>query len=78
LLDAKILVLRRDKDARAKNDTLGSLECRAFPGLNAAIQRAAEESSDEEWEAPAFVDGDDEDEDDEEFRRQLIASKYPV
>jgi hypothetical protein len=76
LLDAKMLVLKRDKDARAKNEMLGGVNCRAFPGLNAAIQRAAEESSDEEWEAPAFFDGDD-DEDDEEFRRQLVASKYP-
>ena len=60
LLDAKILVLRRG-DING-NDLLGLQDCRVFPGLQDAIQRAAEESSDEEWDAPAFVDGDDENE----------------
>lgn len=77
LLDAKILVLKRDINARIINDRLGTLDCKAFPGLNAAIQRAAEESSDEEWAAPAFVDGDSDESDDEEFRKKLLASNGP-
>lgn len=66
LLDAKLLVLQRGEVIG--NELLGRLDCPVFPGLHAAIQRAAEESSDEEWEPPAFVDGDDE----ELFRTKLM------
>jgi predicted nicotinamide N-methyase len=68
LLDARIFVLRRDEAAKSENELLGELNCLVFPGLFAAVQRAAEESSDEEWEPPAFVEGDDE----EEFQKQLL------
>jgi predicted nicotinamide N-methyase len=65
LLDAKILVLRRG-DVN-ENGSLGLLDCLAFPGLQAAIQRAAEPSRNEEWDPPAFVDGDD----DDDFQRRF-------
>lgn len=69
LLDAKLLVLHRGDVIG--NELLGGLDCPVFPGLHAAIQRSAEESSDEEWEPPAFVDGDDE----ESFRRNLASQE---
>jgi ribosomal protein L11 methylase PrmA len=60
LLDSKVLALRRDASAPAKNGELGSDECRAFPGLRAATQKLEEDPwSDEEWEAP-FADGAEE------------------
>ena len=52
LLDAKILVLKRSENASQQNKELGGDDCTVFPGLVAAIARAEEESSDEEWEAP--------------------------
>jgi hypothetical protein len=51
-LDAKILILQQCNDAQEHNDKLGGEECLVFPGLKAAIVRAEEASSDEEWEAP--------------------------
>jgi predicted nicotinamide N-methyase len=67
LLDAKLLVLRRGDSML--NQNLGAYNCQVFPGLQAAIQRASEEVIPEEWEPPAFVDGDDE----EEFERLSTA-----
>lgn len=52
LLDAKILVLKRSKNASQQNKELGGDDCTVFPGLVAAIARAEEVSSEEEWEAP--------------------------
>lgn len=65
LLDAKILVLRRG-DVNG-NGSIGLQDCLVFPGLQDAIQRAAEVRSEEEWDPPAFVDGDDEN----EFQKRL-------
>lgn len=52
LLDAKILVLKRSENASQQNKELGDDDCTVFPGLLAAIARAEEECSEEEWEAP--------------------------
>jgi Lysine methyltransferase len=60
LLDAQILVLRRDSQAAERNATLGTAHCRVFPGLKAAIQRrqAHLEEADELWDAPPMDDDD--------------------
>jgi ribosomal protein L11 methylase PrmA len=55
LLDSKILALRRDPSAEAKNRELGGDGCRAFPGLRAAIKKLENDPWSEEWEAP-FAD----------------------
>jgi hypothetical protein len=59
LLDSKMLLLRRHPDAQQLNATLGTLSCKVFPGLQAAIARLEEPSSEEEWGAP-FGDSSDE------------------
>ena len=60
LLDSNILLLERSDAARELNDKLGLLDCKVFPNLKLKIQRAEEESTDEEWEAPGgFDDGSD-------------------
>jgi predicted nicotinamide N-methyase len=57
LLDAKILLLTRDVDARHHNDTLGGEECAVFRGLRAAMARMDEpSSSEEEWDPPYCED----------------------
>jgi predicted nicotinamide N-methyase len=52
LLDATLLVLKRSKNAYRQNKELGGDDCIVCPGLMAAIARAEEISSEEEWEAP--------------------------
>ena len=59
LLDSKMLLLRRHPEARQLNAALGTPSCKVFPGLQAAIARMEEPSSEEEWEAP-FGDSSDE------------------
>ena len=58
LLDSKLLVLRRCDESSARN-VIGFEGCAIFPGLQNAIARLENPSSDEEWEAP-FA-GSDED-----------------
>jgi cyclopropane fatty-acyl-phospholipid synthase-like methyltransferase len=60
LLDAQILVLRREPRAAEHNARLGTMHCTVFPGLQAAIQRrhAQLEEGEELWDAPP-VDDDD-------------------
>ena len=58
LLDARILLFRRNPKAKEHNMTLGFADCKVFPGLRAAISRMEESSSEEEWDAP-FVGVDD-------------------
>ena len=55
-MGAKIFRLRKDPNAAYVNERLGGTDCKLFPGLNDAIRRAQEESSDSEWEAPGFSD----------------------
>ena len=52
LLGSKILVLERSTDAGQLNHLLGQPECTVFPGLQAALARLDESSSEEEWDAP--------------------------
>jgi hypothetical protein len=52
LLDARILFLTREAEAREKNAKLGCDDCSVFPGLRAAMARLDDPSSEEEWEAP--------------------------
>lgn len=58
LLDAQILVLRRDPQATEHNAALGAADCNVFRGLQAAIQRrqAHLEEDDESWDAPPVDD----------------------
>jgi SAM-dependent methyltransferase len=58
LLDSKVLSLRRDQQARTRNQELGKDSCRVFPGLQAQVKKLEDDSSEEEWEAP-FTDGDE-------------------
>jgi hypothetical protein len=60
LLDSKMLLLRRHPEARQLNAALGSPSCKVFPGLQAAIARMEEPSSEEDWDAPPFGDSSDE------------------
>ena len=59
LLDSKLLVMQQCNNAEILNDKLGDANCKVFPGLQSALDRIAELSSDEEWEAP--FSGEDED-----------------
>jgi hypothetical protein len=59
LLDSKMLLLQRHPEARQLNAALGTPSCKVFPGLQAAIARMEETSSEEEWDAP-FDDSSDE------------------
>jgi hypothetical protein len=52
LLDSKVLVLKRDKNAARINGALGGNDCPIFPGLRAALARLDDPSSEEEWEPP--------------------------
>lgn len=52
LLDAQILVFRRDPQAAERNAELGAVHCSIFPGMLAALQRRQEPEEDESWDAP--------------------------
>jgi Lysine methyltransferase len=61
LLDSTVLILKRCEYARELNNKLGGLDCTTFPKIQEKMQRAEEESSVEEWEAPGgFEYSDDE------------------
>jgi len=57
LLDSKVLLLQQSEHATEQNGRLGGRLCSVFPKLLEKMQRAAEESSDEEWDAPGEFEG---------------------
>lgn len=61
LLGAKLLlsILCRHVEARMRKETLGNVHHAVFPGLQAAIERASEESRKESWDEPSFLDEED-------------------
>ena len=58
LLDSILLLLERSEHAREVNETLGRLNCSVFPRMRQLVLQAADESSEEEWDAPGVLDGE--------------------
>ena len=59
LMGSRVLKLERNENAARINSELGGIQCKVFPGLNDAIERAEEQSSDSDWIAPGLSDDDD-------------------